>query len=121
MTEVKQIIFRQHPRPPGVQDDATIFMALDKEVLGSLKYWLLPRKYNLFRCRTDAQGDIEIALIHYDGRRRKGRGMVLSKPALVTTVKRLVLHHMTLDNEYARFWHDQKLEELDCSGTISDS
>lgn len=118
---MKQIVFRAGERPPHVQagDQARIFVVRAPEALGALKYWLVTRKYNTFIESHDSVKNTLLGLIYdYDlgkmpSERRKERGLItIWTPELVVPAKRVVLHYLNLENEYARWWHDQKLENL---------
>lgn len=118
---MKQIVFRAGEMPPHVQagDQARLFVIRAPEALGALKYWLSTRRYNTFIESEDSVKNTLLGLLYdYDlgqmpSQRRKERGLItVWTPELVIPTTRVVLHYMDLNNEYARWWHDMKLEKI---------
>ena len=119
---MRPVVFRRYPPPPEVQsgDQARIFIVRAPEALGALKYWLITRRYNQFIESHDSLKNTLLGLIwDYDlgkmpSQRRKERGLIVVwDPDLVVPTKKVLLHYITMENEYARWWHDMKLYGLE--------
>ena len=115
---MRSVVFRREPPPPEVQsgDQARIFVVRAPEALGALKYWLITRRYNQFIESHDSLKNTLLGLIwDYDlgkmpSQRRKERGLIVVwEPELVVPTKKVLLHYLTMENEFARWWHDMKL------------
>jgi hypothetical protein len=117
---LKAFVFRKYPPEPWVQsgDNAKHFYIREDHHLRTLKYWLLTLKYNTFIESLDARGNTALELIYdYEpgvqhSRRRKERGMIVVwEKSLVNPAAKIILNHMTLDNEYSLWLRDAQIEK----------